>query len=234
MPGVKVLEDAAAVAGEAARRFVEAAREAIAARGRFVVALSGGSTPKATYALLGAEHRRAIDWTKVVAFPGDERCVPPDHPESNYRMARERLVVEGELPEGNLRRWRTEDFPETAALAFERMLLDLGRIDLVMLGLGPDGHTASLFPRSSALDAPDRLAVATWVEKLGANRLTLTARAINSARRVVFLVAGQDKRDALEVVLQGPRGASHLPAELIAPVDGELVWLVDRAARGRG
>ena len=233
MSGVTVLEDAAAVARAAASLFVDAAREAIAARGRFVVALSGGSTPKATFDLLAREHRDAIDWAKVIAFPGDERCVPSDHPDSNYRTARERLVDPGPLPGENLRRWPTEEPLDLAAAAFETMLAGLGRMDLVMLGLGPDGHTASLFPRSSALDATDRLAVATWVEKLGAHRLTLTARAINSARRVVFLVAGHDKRDALEVVLEGPRDPSRLPAELVFPEDGELLWLVDRAAKGR-
>lgn len=233
MQGVTVLEDARHVAREAASLFIASAREAIGARGRFLVALSGGSTPKATFELLAREHRDAIDWTKVVAFPGDERCVPSDHPDSNYRTARERLVDAGPLPEASLKRWRTDAGPEAAAAAFATMLRELGRLDLVMLGLGPDGHTASLFPRSTALEATEELAVATWVEKLGAHRLTLTARAINAARRVVFLVAGHDKRDALEVVLEGPRDPSRLPAELILPEDGELIWLVDRAARGR-
>jgi 6-phosphogluconolactonase len=233
MSGVTVLEDATAVAREAASLFVRSAQEAIAVRGRFVVALSGGSTPKATFEILASDHRDAIDWTKVIAFPGDERCVPPDDADSNYRTARERLVEAGPLPEANLKRWRTEAGPEAAAAAFATMLREFGRLDLVMLGLGPDGHTASLFPRSTALKATDELAVSTWVEKLGAHRLTLTARAINAARRVVFLVVGHDKRDALETVLQGLRDPSRLPAELIHPVDGELIWLVDRAARGR-
>jgi 6-phosphogluconolactonase len=233
MSGVIVLEDAAAVAREAASLFVRSAQEAIAARGRFVVALSGGSTPRATFEILAAEHREAIDWSRVIAFPGDERCVPPDHADSNYRTARERLVDGGPLPEANLKRWRTDAGPEAAAAAFATMLREYGRLDLVMLGLGPDGHTASLFPRSTALKATDELAVSTWVEKLAAYRLTLTARAINAARRVVFLVVGHDKKDALEVVLQGPRDPSRLPAELVAPDEGELLWLVDRAAKGR-
>lgn len=233
MSGLIVLEDAAAVAREAASLFIRSAGEAIAARGRFVVALSGGSTPKAAFEILAAEHRDAIDWSKVIAFPGDERCVPSDHADSNYRTARERLVDAGPLPEANLKRWRTDAGPEAAAAAFATMLREYGRLDLVMLGLGPDGHTASLFPRSTALKATDELAVATWVEKLGAHRLTLTARAINAARLVVFLVVGHDKKDALEVVLEGPRDPSRLPAELVEPEDGELIWLVDRAARGR-
>ena len=234
MPGVTVLEDAHAVASAAATLFVASGREAIATRGRFVVALSGGSTPKATFDLLARDHRDALDWTKVLAFPGDERCVPPDHPDSNYRSARERLVEGGPLPVSNLLRWRTEDGPEPAAAAFAATLRELGRADLVMLGLGPDGHTASLFPGSTALGATVEPAVATWVEKLGAHRLTMTAPAINAARRVVFLVAGRDKRDALGAVLEGLRDPSRLPAELVDPVEGELIWLVDRAARGRG
>jgi 6-phosphogluconolactonase len=211
------------------------ATEAVVARGRFVVALAGGSTPKATYALLAGEDLAArVEWSLVHVFWGDERCVPPDHPDSNYRLAREALLDKVLVPARNVHRIQGELPPEQAAAAYavelDAVLGASGRFDLILLGMGRDGHTASLFPGSAALTEHQRLVVAVYVEPLHSWRVTLTLPVINAAREVVFLVSGAAKASALERV----RAGEPVPAGLVRPAPGRLTWLVDQDAWGRG
>ena len=220
------------LARSAARAFVERAAEAISERGRFVVALAGGSTPKATYEVLVRNHAGDVDWPNVHVFFGDERTVPPDHGDSNYRMAREALL--DRVPVGSAHRMRGELPPDEAAVSYERELKEFfGEaplvLDLVMLGIGEDGHTASLFPETSALEITDRLVVANPVPRLETTRLTLTAPVLNAAREVLFLVAGGGKAGALAEILEGDADPRTYPAKLVRPPGGPT-WMVDRAA----
>jgi len=234
---VKVLvhEDKADLAEAAAGDFAEKAKKAIAERGRFAVALAGGSTPEAAYKILASEYGEStdLDWNRVHVFFGDERTAPPDHEDSNYRMASETLL--DHVSVGSVHRMRGELPPDEAAADYEEELRsffgaeDPPRFDLIMLGIGGDGHTASLFPETEALEVTDRLAVANSVPKLETTRLTLTAPVINAARAVTFLVAGEDKAEALREILEGDAGPRAYPAKLVRP-DGDLTWMVDRAA----
>ncbi len=248
-PDIRVVDDRGALARAAAELFAAAARKA-AARGDFwSVALSGGSTPRDLYRLLAdpAEpFRAAIPWEAVRVFWGDERHVPPDHPDSNYRMAREALLDRAPISVDNVHRIHAED-PDaaTAAAAYEETLAAVfhlappdargsaaPRLDLVLLGIGPEGHTASLFPGSPALHDEAHWVAAPFVEKLAAHRITMTPRALNAAAQIVFLVAGDDKAPAVRAVLQGDAAPDLYPARAIRPADGELLWLLDRAAAG--
>lgn len=228
---VSVFENPKELAEAAARDFVERAAEAISARDRFAVALAGGSTPTSTYEALARDFAGEVDWSKVHVFFGDERTVPPDHEDSNYRMANEALLAH--VSAASVHRVRGELDPEEAAKEYEDELRGFfggfPSFDLIQLGIGPDGHTASLFPNTPALDITDRLAVASPVEKLDTVRLTLTAPVINAARAVVFLVAGEGKAEALKEILEGDASARDYPAKLIQPEDG-AIWLVDRDA----
>ncbi|MDX1661100.1 MAG: 6-phosphogluconolactonase [Gemmatimonadota bacterium] len=229
----------------AARRFVEAARTAASARGRFAVALSGGSTPVPLFELLAEpELRDAVPWERVRVFWADERCVAPDHEDSNYRLARETLLepvgiaadrvhrIEGELPD-----------PEEAAARYEREMRRAlaptpeatPHLDLVLLGLGEDGHTASIFPGSEAVEATDRLVVGVPATEPAMQppiieRITLTPAAINAGRDVVFLVTGEAKAPAVAATLEGPHAPRQWPAQRIDPVEGRATWLLDTAA----
>lgn len=236
-----VVEDADALAREAALEFSRRARTCAAESGRFTVALSGGSTPCRLYALLSdpaAPFRDEVSWSRVHFFWGDERHVPPDDPASNYRTAREQLLERVPVPSENVHRIEAER-PDAAdaADAYERLLVrffalhpgQAPRFDLVLLGMGPDGHTASLFPDTSALEVTDRLAVAVWVPKLQSHRITLTLPVFNNAAAVAFLVSGEDKASTLRAALD-PDGPDDLPCRRIRPAQGELIWLVDRAA----
>ena len=236
---VVVFDDLADLSERAAGEFSRVARQSADERGRFFVALAGGSTPRGLYRLLaGDERRSAVPWNQMQVFWGDERCVPPDHPDSNFRMAYEALLAKVAIAAENVHRMRGEDPPEQAAQEYERELRDafgltpgeLPRFDLILLGLGADAHTASLFPGSPALHEQSRLVAALYVEKLQANRLTLTPPVLNAARRVVFLVAGADKAPALHAVLQGEYNPGRFPAQVVRPLDGDVLWLVDRAA----
>jgi 6-phosphogluconolactonase len=233
-----ILRDVAAVAEVTAERLVAAARAAIEERGIFRVALSGGSTPKQVYPLLlEPERRDAVDWARVELFWGDERSVPPDHPESNFGVAYQMLIAQ--LP--HLRPDRVHRMPAeapgiaAAALSYEGELrLAFGArgteppaFDLIWLGMGPDGHTASLFPNTDALTESDRWVVANWVEAHDTWRMTLTYPVLNAARQVLFVVTGADKADALRAIRAGGSG---LPAERVTG-DG-VEWLVDAAAAG--
>ncbi|MBK7644714.1 MAG: 6-phosphogluconolactonase [Planctomycetes bacterium] len=233
---MRIFESLDALLTAARDEVVARAQKALRARRRFTLALSGGSTPKRLYeSLVGAE----IDWARTQVFFGDERCVPPDHADSNYRMAREALLSKVAIPEKNVHRVRSEDAdPERAAKAYEQDLQSFFKLrpgelpvfDLCLMGMGPDGHTASLFPGTSALAEEVRLAVAPFVEKLNSWRVTLTAPVFNHARSVLFLVAGEDKAQALQGVLESERPAAELPSKLIKPTAGELLWWVDKAA----
>jgi 6-phosphogluconolactonase len=232
---VTVLPDPDALADRAADHFIELAVAAIAARDSAAVALAGGSTPRAMNARLAAPPRRdQLDWTKVRFFFGDERCVPPDHADSNYRMTRETLFAPLGIPDSNVARIRGEDAPQAAASAYDALLESaLGAppiFDIVYLGMGPDGHTASLFPGTIATLASRRYAVANFVPKFNSFRITLTPQVLNAARHVTITAAGAEKADALAAVLNGPRDPDRYPAQLVAPANGELHWFVDAAA----
>lgn len=231
-----VVSDADRLAQVAAKRFIALAAATLDERGRFVVALSGGSTPRPMYRRLAQEPQTlAVDWSRVELFWGDERCVPPDHPDSNYRMAR-RALLDGDghdgvgVPQAHVHRIRGELPPREAAAAYreelQAVLGEGGRFDLVLLGLGTDGHTASLFPGTTAVEERGRDVVAVYVKKLSSWRVTLTLPVINRARHVIFLVSGAEKADALARV----RAGEPLPAAMVRPVEGTLTWVVDRDA----
>jgi 6-phosphogluconolactonase len=241
-PEVRFVADAAALAREAASIFVRLANEAVEAKGSFAVALSGGSTPKALFGLLAGEYLDRVPWRGTNFFWGDERHVPPDHPDSNYRMTREAMLSTAPVPPENVHRIEAEN-PDAAAAAaaYEKTLEqwfgtqpgEFPRFDLVLLGMGPDGHTASLFPHTTALHESTRSVVANWVPKFDAYRITLTAPVLNNAANVLFLVAGPDKAEALHEVLEGAPNPDEYPSQLVRPTSGSLLWLVDRAAAAR-
>jgi 6-phosphogluconolactonase len=237
---VLIYDDAAAGARAAPRRFVEIADEATRAKGRFGVALSGGSTPRGIYELLaGEEFAARVDWSKAHVFFGDERCVPPDDEASNYRAAHDALLSRVAVPAENVHRMIGEGDAVANARLYEDELRSFfgdatfPAFDLVMLGLGDDGHTASLFPETLAVEEQSAWVVANWVGKLNAYRLTLTAPVINNAAHVMFVVTGAGKADRLCEVLQGARETRRLPAQLVRPADGTLEWFIDRAAAAK-
>ncbi len=223
----------------AAEDVLHSATDAITRRGRFTIALSGGSTPRSLYTLIAANASGSLPWTQLFFFWGDERHVPPTDPESNYRMVNETLLSKVPVPPANVFRIPTED-PDASAVAeaYEKTLQkffalqpgEFPRFDLILLGMGPDGHTASLFPESQALQEKSRLVVANWVEKLHTHRITLTLPVLNAARRVVFLVSGSDKAPVLREVLEGTAPGEKYPSKLVRPTDGKLIWFVDRGA----
>ena len=242
-PDLQIVPDRAALAHAAAERVAAAAEAALAERGAFHLVLSGGSTPRDLYRLLADEsapYRARIDWPRVHLFWGDERPVPPDHEESNYRMAREALIARVPLPASNVHRIRGEQPPERAAAEYEEVLrpfFDRERnrapLDLALLGLGADAHTASLFPGSPAIQERSRLVLAPWVEPLRTFRITLTPAAFAGVESALFLVAGEDKAEALERTLAGDEPPERCPAKAIHPRGGAPAWLIDRAAAMR-
>lgn len=233
-----IAPDPAGLAASAADCFVREVGDALRARGHADVALAGGSTPRAMNALLAAPPlRAALDWSRVRFFFGDERTVPPDHPDSNYRMNRETLFVPLGIPDERVFRMRGEDEPQAAAADYERVLVEqLGarpRFDVLFLGMGPDGHTASLFPGTLGRIDDRRIVVANRVDQLATWRLTLTPHAINDARVVVITAGGAEKADALREVFEGPYQPDVHPVQLVAPQDGELLWLIDAPAAAK-
>ena len=236
MREVRVFADAAELMQAAAGEIVRAAEQAVAARGRFTWALSGGSTPRDLYRLLASDSwRDRLPWPAIHFFWGDERHVPPDHPESNFRMAREAMLDTVPVPSDNIHRVRAEE-PDVqrAAAEYEATLRsffdptdDWPRFDLILLGLGKDGHTASLFPGGAAVHERERLVVAPWVEAQRTYRITLTPPVLNHARRAVFLVSGEEKAEALHAVIEGEHQPDRYPAQV---VEGNCLWMVDRAA----
>ena len=247
MAQIEVHPNTAHLNRAAAEHLVRLAQAAAATQGSFAVALSGGSTPTGMYGLLATpEFADRADWPRVHVFWGDERCVPPDHADSNYRMACDSLLRHVPLAEENIHRIPAELEPEQAATRYEEVLRrfftgdvptraklgeDMGPgLDLVLLGMGEDGHTASLFPASQAIRKEKHWVVADYVAKLAAWRITLTPAVINAAAHVVFLVAGHSKSKMLQQVLKGPYQPDAVPAQAVHPTSGQLLWLVDAEA----
>jgi 6-phosphogluconolactonase len=237
-PRVIRVDDAAALADAAARVIVDAAHESVAARGRFTLVLAGGATPRATYTRLAAPPlAERMPWDRTWVFFGDERCVPPDHPESNYRMASETLLSKVAIPGDHVFRMRGDaEDPEAAAAEYAQTLAtvfatrrgELPRFDLVLLGMGLDGHTASLFPGSPAAKEVFRPVIAVHAAAAALpQRLTLTFPLLNAAARVVFLISGAEKAKVVKAML---RDGAILPASSVRPEHGTLIWIVDRAA----
>lgn len=234
---LEIYENAKELAWAAALRFASFAEQSIKAYGRFTVALSGGSTPKALFMILAEKpFADSLPWQNIYFFWGDERCVPPDHADSNFRMTNEALLSKLAIPAENVFRVTGEDENhERAAANYSATIQQFfgsesPQFDLVFLGMGADGHTASLFPGSAALQVNDRIAVANFVEKFNSWRITLTAATINNAHHVTFLVAGEDKAATLKEVLEGEYQPEKYPSQLIKPSAGDLLWMLDEAA----
>ena len=236
---IQIVADSASLFQQAAEEFVSQVAQAVAAHNRFTVALSGGSTPRGLFSLLASNYRDRLPWDKMFFFWSDERHVPPDDPESNYRMANEAMLSKVAVPSKNIFRVPAENSDASrAAETYEQTVREFfglpagafPRFDLILLGMGPDGHTASLFPHSSAVQEKQRLVVANWVEKFKSYRITFTAPLINRASVVMFLIAGADKAAALREVLEGPESPNTYPSKLIHPGDGRLIWMVDTSA----
>jgi 6-phosphogluconolactonase len=238
---IQILSNLEELTCRAAEEFVRQAEEAVGAKGFFTVALSGGSTPKSLYSLLASEtasFRVRVPWDKVHFFWGDERHAPPDSPDSNYRMAYEAMFSKVSVPPENVHRIKAEN-PDAGKTAedYERVLCEFfqaekgqpPRFDLILLGMGPDGHTASLFPGTDAIQEQKYVA-ANWVRKFNTYRITLTPPVLNNAACVIFLVTGEEKAEALRAVLQGEYQPEHFPTQLIRPINGRLLWLIDQDA----
>lgn len=238
-PEIRILPDRSDLFKAAADEFVRQANFAIQKNGRFTVALAGGSTPKGLYSLLATNSD--LPWDKVYIFFGDERHVPPEDPESNYRMARESLLSKVSIPPENVFRipaenpdaaQAAENYEHTLQQFFQMPAGAFPRFDLILLGMGPDGHAASLFPDEIALQEKTRWVVADWVEKFKTYRITLTLPVLNNAAAVMFLVSGSDKAATLKEVLQGTQSPERFPSKLIHPASGTLLWLIDEEAAG--
>ncbi len=236
-PELRILKNAADLFEAAAAEFAAQASAAVRDSGKFTVALSGGSTPKTLYSLLAT--KPGIPWDKIYFFWGDERHVPPDDPESNYRMANQALLSRVPARAENIFRIHSEEKDAAAAaLQYEQTLRDVfhlspgtfPRFDLIFLGVGPDGHTASLFPGTSALTEMQRLVVANWVPKFNTDRITFTFPVLNAAACVIFVMSGADKAPILQNVLENT--AADLPSQKVRPVNGKLIWMVDEPAAG--
>lgn len=242
-PEVRILADGAAVAKRAAQRFVEIATKAVSQKGSFDVVLSGGSTPETLYGLLVGDlalHSQ-LPWDKMHLFFGDERHVGPDDPQSNFRMANEAMISKAPLKPGQVFRIKGEyteaeqsatEYQQDIRAHFKLTDGQFPRFDLVLLGMGSEGHTASLFPGTKALHENRRIVAHNWVGKVLMDRITLTAPAINNAANIIFMVTGAEKAPALTAVLERAYEPDQLPAQLIQPLNGSLLWLVDTAAGG--
>ena len=238
---ISIYPDTNTLSREAAQFIVRLANEAIVTHGRFTIALSGGSTPKVLYSLLGDEpYRNQIDWAKVDIFWSDERCVPPDSEDSNYHLAQQVLLSKIPIPESQVHRMPA-DRPDrdAASQAYtEEMYRTFGtnripKFDLMHLGMGPEGHTCSLFPHQESLHEQQRLVMPVIVPKPPPARLTFTPPLLNAARFVLFLVTGADKADALQAVLEGEYQPDEYPAQIVRPDNGEVIWMLDNAAAAR-
>ena len=234
---IRILNSLADLSQAAAAEFIALAVEAMRSKGRFCVSLCGGSTPHGLYTLLANQAQHSLPWEKIYLFWGDERHVPPDHPESNYRMAFEALLSKVPIPSENIFRVPAQEKDaDAAARAYEQTLTsffhlnrgEFPRFDLMLLGMGPDGHTASLFPGTRALHEKTRLVVGNWVDKLNVYRITMTLPVLNYSECVLFLVSGRDKANVLREVLENQ--TEEMPASLVRPTNGRLVWIIDREA----
>src|SRR5580765_6804302 len=238
---IRILADANAIAQTAAAEFLEAAKEAVREKGSFSVALSGGSTPKALYGLLmnNPVLQAMVPWSRTQFFFGDERHVSPTDTESNFRMATEAMFAKAPVDAKQVHRIKgekrnaaqaAEEYEEDLRASFKLAEGQLPHFDLVLLGMGPEGHTASLFPGTKALKEQRRIVVSNWVGKLYTDRITLTPPVLNNAARVIFMVHGEEKAPALKAVLEGPDEPEQLPAQLVRPKLGKVLWLVDPSA----
>lgn len=233
---IRVLPTPQALAQEAAGRIVEAARRQIEQNKSFTLGLSGGSTPKALYELLAStDHRQRIDWPHVEIYFTDERCVPPDDAQSNYRMAAEALLSKVPIPAEKVHRMRGEIDPQQAAIEYGRMLKDrfgdMG-LDMALLGMGDDGHTASLFPGTEALKETEHRVMANFVPRMNSWRLTMTAPFLNRSWEVLALITGSGKAQRVAQVLESEPGSTEFPIQLIDPPLGQVTFLLDAAAAG--
>lgn len=246
---IQIVENGEAVSRTAAEMMVSLALKKLQSKESFTVALSGGSTPKNMFAILAndAALRNQMPWDRVHFFWGDERHVPPDHADSNYRMTNEAMLSRVPVPPENIHRIRAEnpdagkaaeDYEQELRGFFKLETEQLPLFDCVFLGMGPDGHTASLFPGTKALHERERLVVSNWVDKFQSYRITMTTPVLNNADIVIFLVSGEEKAEPLRVVLEGEKQTDLFPSQLIEPTHGKLLWLVDQAAarqlRGKG
>src|ERR1700722_1236261 len=238
-PKIVILDDAPALYAHAAEEIAYFAGEAVCTHGEFSLCLSGGSTPAAIYDLLGTKFHFSIDWKEMQLFWGDERCVPPDDPASNYAMTVRTLLSKLALKPSQIHRVLGEKPPEEAALAYEDELRshfglssgEFPRFELMLLGLGENSHTASLFPGSPAIHESERLAVAVEVDDpTQRHRVSLTPPVINNSARVMFMAAGESKAQAVWNILKGPRDVDKFPAQVVAPTNGDVIWLLDKAA----
>jgi 6-phosphogluconolactonase len=239
---IKIFDDRNALNAAAAGLWQCTANDAIRARGRFSVALSGGSTPKPLYELLAQPPwKESLPWSKTHVFWGDERNLPADAPDSNFRMVNQALLSKIKIPAENIHRVRTElKAPEKVAADYERTLReffpgaasDWPQIDLNLLGLGENGHTASLFPHTPVLHDDKHWVAGLYIEEVKMERITMTTPAINHSRNIVFLVSGASKAQVVHDILHGPRDPERLPAQLIQAEAGSVIWLLDRPAAG--
>ena len=237
---IKTFSDAPALSEAVAKRWVELAREAVDERGAFHVALSGGSTPRRAFERLAEpDMAQEVEWKRIHIYWSDERCVPPDSPDSNYRMAHEAFLQRMPCPPDNVHRIHAEQpNPQQAARDYVETLktylpeareTGIGRFDLIMLGLGTDGHTASLFPDTQVLDVRDRAVAAVYVDKLESWRVTLTYPIINNARHLLVMAEGEAKAKIVRAVFEEPEGERY-PIQRIKPLTGVLEWYLDAAA----
>lgn len=234
MAKIIIAKDSAELNNIAAEKFISVGNQAIETSGRFSVALAGGSTPKSFYQLLASNaFKDRIDWKRVFFFFGDERNVLPTDDESNYRMADENILKPLQIVEENIFRWQTEskdaaeNYEKTIKEFFDLSEKEFPRFDIILLGMGDDGHTASLFPFTKALTETSRIAVENWVQKLDTNRLTFTFPTINNASNIIFLISGTSKAEVLQAVLDGEFNGEKLPSQNVKPIHGELSWLID-------
>jgi 6-phosphogluconolactonase len=241
---VQIVADSDAMSRAVAGTIVEHVSESLRTRDFYTMALSGGSTPRRLYSMLAndANQREQIPWERIHFFWGDERHVPPGHPDSNYLMAYNALLSKVPIPSRNIHRIRAEDSDADKAAAdyeleihrfFKIETGQMPRFNCVLLGMGPDGHTASLFPGTSALEETKRMVVANWVEKFQSYRITLTVPVFNNADHIMFLVGGGEKADMLKAVLEGDSKTTRFPVQLIQPAHGEVTWFLDHSAASR-
>ena len=235
---IQVFDNKADLFNNSATKIVSIAKEFIQKSGQFNIALSGGSTPKGVYTILSASLKDEIDWRKVHVFWSDERTVVSTHPDSNYRMAKESLLDLSGIPQINIHRVASEEDPMLAAQQYEDDIRDFFNVpdgvfpafDLILLGMGDDGHTASLFPESEALSVHDRLVVDNYVKKMNTHRITFTFPLINHARNVMFMVSGSSKSKMVKQVLENTGAENPLPSQKVNPESGSLFWLLDKEA----
>lgn len=241
-PEIHIFKDVEELSRAAAEIFVEHAAKAIAGRNRFLVALNGGNTPTRLFQLLATGHRDRVDWSNVHVFWGDERCVPVDDPGSSYGQARDLLLRHVPIPDSNIHRIQGELGPAEASKEYVLILKDFAspplewpRFDLIYLGMGEDGHTASLFPGSPVDVSEPTMPVTAHYQDRPANRVTLTPVVLNSARMIAFMATGQKKADTLAEVLSDThmRNPAQYPAQRIQPKEGRLIWLVDESAASK-